>query len=251
MLIGSASIIVVAAASGCATKSYVGKKINVVDQRLSQLQAQGKSALEKHQREISQLDERVATTDKNLGAVATTAQQANTTAGQALEQTQTNASAISAHSVELVKLGNQFNYSLVESGNVTFAFNQWELTSAAKAALDEIIQKAAATPRSRIEILGYTDDIGSSSYNLTLSRRRAEAVARYLIKNNIQPMSISLIGLGEGQTPSLLAAEVEAFNPNASKSEIRGLARRVHVKLYVPGANPSTTASTQSDASQQ
>lgn len=252
ILIGSAPIILLVATAGCATKNYVSKKIGVVDQRLNQLQAQGKQALEKQQREISQVNERVTTTDNHVAAVATTAEQANATAGQALQQTDTNASAISAHAAELVKLGDQFNYSLVGSGNVTFAFNKWELTNEAKAALDLIIQKAVATPRSRIEVFGYTDDVGSPSYNLTLSRRRAEAVARYLIQNNVQPMNISLIGLGEGQTPALLAAEVEAFNPSASKSEIRGLARRVRVKLYSPGASStSEAASAASEAVQR
>ena len=101
-----------------------------------------------------------------------------------------------------MKLANDFNYSVVESGNVTFRFNKWELTNEAKAALDLMIQKATAMPRPLIEVLGYTDDIGPSSYNLTLSRRRAEAVARYLVQNNVPLKSISLLGLGKEQTPA-------------------------------------------------
>ena len=257
ILFASAPILLMLAASGCATKKYVGKQINVVDQRLSQVQAQTNQKLEKQQGEISYLNERATTTDNRLTAVAGTAQQANETAGEALQQAQTNSSAIqaggavlAAHSSELVKLANDFNYTVVESGNVTFRFNKWQLTDEAKAALDLMIQKAAATPRSLIEVLGYTDDIGSASYNLTLSRRRAEAVARYLVQNNVPLKSISLIGLGEEQTPELLAAEVEAFNPSASKQELRGLARRVRIRLYAPGGN-STSASSDAAASAQ
>jgi outer membrane protein OmpA-like peptidoglycan-associated protein len=248
--IASASILLVLVASGCATKKYVGQKIKVVDQRLTQVQTQTNQKLEKQQGEISYLNERVITTDNKLSAVAGTAQQANETAGQALQQAQTNASAIqagglvlAAHSTELVKLANDFNYTLVESGNVTFRFNKWELTPQAKAALDLMIQKAAATPRPLIEVLGYTDDIGPSSYNLTLSRRRAEAVARYLVQNNVPLKSISLLGIGKEQTPQLLAAEVETFHPNASKQELRGLARRVRIRLYAPGGNSSAASS--------
>ena len=257
ILIASASMLLMLAASGCATKKYVGKQINVVDQRLSQVQTQANQKLEKQQGEISYLNERVTTTDNKLTAVAGTAQQANETAGEALQQAQTNSSAIqaggavlAAHSTELVKLANDFNYTMVESGNVTFRFNKWELTDEAKAALDLMIQKASATPRSLIEVLGYTDDIGPASYNLTLSRRRAEAVARYLVQNKVPLKSISLIGLGKEQTPDLLAAEVEAFNPNASKQELRGLARRVRIRLYAPGGN-STSASSDAAASAQ
>ena len=254
----AAAILFVLAASGCATKKYVGQQIHVVDQRLNQVQSQAHEKMEKQQGEISYLNERVATTDHKLEAVASTAQQANETAGQALQQSQTNSAAIQAgtavieaHSAELVKLANDFNYTVVESGNVTFRFNKWELTPEAKAALDLMIQKALATPRALIEVLGYTDDIGPASYNLTLSRRRAEAVARYLVQNNVPLKNISLLGLGKEQTPQLLAAEVEAFQPNASKQELRGLARRVRIRLYAPGGNATAaSASASADAAQ-
>ena len=255
--IASAPILFLLAASGCATKKYVSKQINVVDQRLTKVQNQTHEKLEKQQGEISYLNERVTTTDNKLSAVASTAQQAQETSGQALQQAQTNAAAIQtntsqidAHSTELVKLANDFNYTVVESGNVTFRFNKWDLTPEAKAALDLMIQKAAAMPRPLIEVLGYTDDIGPTSYNLTLSRRRAEAVARYLVQNNIPLKSISLLGLGKEQTPQLLAAEVEAFDPNATKQQLRGLARRVRIRLYAPGAN-TTAASSDAAASAQ
>jgi OOP family OmpA-OmpF porin len=249
LLIATAPILLVLAASGCATKKYVGKQINVVDQRVNALQAKTTEQFGKQQNEISRLGERQTTTDNRLSAVASTAQEANATAGQALQATQTNASAIqaaeseiSAHSAELIKLKDNFNYTLAESGNVTFRFNKWELSSDAKAALDVMIQKATANPRSVIEVVGYTDEIGPASYNLTLSRRRAEAVARYLVEHNVPLKSISLIGLGEEQTPQLLAAEVETFNPKASKQDIRGLARRVRIRLYVPGTNPNAAS---------
>jgi outer membrane protein OmpA-like peptidoglycan-associated protein len=257
ILIASSPILLMLAASGCATKKYVGKQINVVDQRLTKVQTETNQKFEKQQGEISYLNERATTSDNKLTAVAGTAKQANETAGEALQQAQTNTAALqaggavlAAHSTELVKLANDFNYTVVETGNVTFRFNKWELTDEAKAALDLMIQKAAATSRPLIEVLGYTDDIGPTSYNLTLSRRRAEAVARYLVQNNVPLKSISLIGLGKEQTPDLLAAEVEAFNPGASKQELRGLARRVRIRLYAPGGN-STSASSDAAASAQ
>jgi len=92
-------------------------------------------------------------------------------------------------------------------------------------------------------VVGYTDEKGSKSYNLTLSRRRAEAVARYLVQNNVPLKSISLIGLGEEQTPALLAAEVQGIDPNTSKKELRRLARRVRIRVYTPGAGSSESAS--------
>jgi outer membrane protein OmpA-like peptidoglycan-associated protein len=249
ILIPSGTILLVLAASGCVTRKYVSKKIDVVDQRLAKLQTHTDAQFAKQQNEISYLNERTATTDNKLSTVASTADQANSTAGQALQQAQTNATAIQsgaalieAHSTELTNLKNNLDYTLADSVNVMFAFNKYDLTSDAKAALDRIIEKAKATPRSQIEVLGYTDDIGPSSYNLTLSRRRAEAVARYLVKSDTPLKNISLIGLGEEQTPQLLAAEVEAIDPKATKAQLRGLARRVRIRLYVPGGSSLTAA---------
>ena len=257
ILLAATTGVLLLAASGCATKKYVGKQIDGVNQRIGRDETQAKAALAQQQREISQLNERQATTDNKLSAVDTAAQQANATAGQALQQAQTNSSAIqtnttdiSAHSTQLEKLANDFNYALSESGNVTFAFNKWELSKDAQAALDLLIQKATATPRPMIEVVGYTDEVGSKSYNLTLSRRRAEAVARYLVQNNVPLKSISMIGLGEEQTPALLAAEVQGLDPNASKKELRGLARRVRIRVYTPGAGPADAASGASASAQ-
>jgi outer membrane protein OmpA-like peptidoglycan-associated protein len=256
IMIPSATMLLVLAASGCVTRKYVSKKINVVDQRVSKLQAHTDEQFAKQQHEISFLNEKTTTLDNKLATVASTADQANSTAGQALQQAQTNTTAIQAgaalieaHSTELNNLKNNLDYTLAESVNVMFAFNKYDLTSAAKAALDTIIEKAKATPRSQIEVLGYTDDIGPSSYNLTLSRRRAEAVARYLVKSDTPLKNISLIGLGEEQTPQLLKAEVEGIDPNATKSQLRGLARRVRIRLYVPGGTNLSAAATPDAAS--
>jgi outer membrane protein OmpA-like peptidoglycan-associated protein len=258
ILIPSATMLLVLAASGCVTKKYVSKQINVVDQRLSKLQAHTDEQFAKQHNEISYLNERATTTDNKLSTVASTADQANSTAGQALQQAQTNTTAIQAgaaqieaHTTELTNLKNSLDYTLADSVNVMFQFNKYTLTSDAKAALDRIIEKAKATPRSQIEVLGYTDDIGPSSYNLTLSRRRAEAVARYLVKGDTPLKNISLLGLGEEQTPQLLKAEVEGINPNATKAELRGLARRVRIRLYVPGGTSLTAANPSVDASAQ
>jgi outer membrane protein OmpA-like peptidoglycan-associated protein len=260
ILIPSATVLLVLTASGCASKKYVSKKIDVVDQRLSKLQAHTDQQFAKQHNEISYLNERTATIDNKLSTVASTAEQANSTAGQALQQAQTNTTAIQAgtalieaHTAELTNLKNNLDYTLAETVNVTFAFNKYDLTNEAKVALDSIIEKAKASPRSQIEVLGYTDDIGTAAYNLTLSRRRAEAVARYLVKNDTPLKNISLIGLGKEQTPQLLKAEVEAIDPNATKAQLRGLARRVRIRLYMPGgtsltasaASPDTNASAQ------
>jgi outer membrane protein OmpA-like peptidoglycan-associated protein len=45
-------------------------------------------------------------------------------------------------------------------------------------------------------ISGYSDNLGAEQYNLSLSRRRAETVARYLADNGIQRTRLQVEGLG-------------------------------------------------------
>jgi len=259
-VLAAAAGILLMASSGCATKGYVARQIKPLDKKLNQTNAQ----VAKQQTEISYLNERVTTNENKLAAVGGVAEQANANASQALQGTQQNAETLQSHSsqlesqssqiemhtTELERLGNEFNaqYSVVDTANVTFPTSRWTLSAAAKAALDQLIQKAMSIPRAVFEVTGFTDDTGPTSYNLTLSRRRADAVARYLVSNNVPLKSISLIGMGKDQTPEMLKAEVEGFNPNASRREIRSQKRRVLIRLLAPGAT-SATASTDSSGS--
>jgi outer membrane protein OmpA-like peptidoglycan-associated protein len=97
--------------------------------------------------------------------------------------------------------------------------------------------------RAVLEAVGSTDEIGTKPYNNVLSQKRAEEVARYLVRQNVPLKDISVIGLGEEQTPEQLAAEVQGFDPNASPSQLRALARRARIRMWVPGgATPAAAA---------
>jgi len=48
-----------------------------------------------------------------------------------------------------------------------------------------------------IAVYGYTDDIGTQTYNLQLSRRRAEAVRDFLVQTGISPTIMSTKGFGK------------------------------------------------------
>lgn len=53
-----------------------------------------------------------------------------------------------------------------------------------------------------VTITGYTDDVGSDGYNLSLSRRRAEAVRAELSKSLGGGVAVRAIGKGEEQPVS-------------------------------------------------
>jgi outer membrane protein OmpA-like peptidoglycan-associated protein len=258
LVIASGAIIVALAGSGCATKKYARNQAGAVNQRVTQVQTQIHGELAKHQSEISSLNERLTTTNNQVAAAASSAEQANasaaqanTSASQAMQQAQSNSSAISETSEQLkttsttiTKLINAQNYTLVETANVMFGLNRSDLTPAAKAALDAVVQRALAQPRMVIEVEGFTDQTGSASYNEMLSQKRADTVARYLVKQNVPLKSISMIGLGEESAPELLAAEYLAIDPNANVKDLKSLARRVRIRVYAPGDSGVSSAGT-------
>ena len=259
-VIASVSIVLALMASACATKKYVRTQTGVVNDRVSQIQAQTNEQIAslstKEQTDVSRLDERITTTNNLLAATTKTAEeargsaaQANTAASQAMQQAQANSTQISATSSNITKVqadlaaqAKALDYTLSETGNVTFRFDQSDLTDEAKAALGPMIQKATATPRSILEVVGFADSTGSQPYNTVLSQKRAESVARYLVHENVPLKGIALIGLGEEQSPEQLAAEVQGFDPNASPAQMRAFARRVRIRLYVPATATSSAA---------
>jgi outer membrane protein OmpA-like peptidoglycan-associated protein len=237
------------ATSGCASKKFVRQQVAPVNERVSKLQTQTNDQISavrnKHNADISEVHERISTTDQKLAQVAGVADQAQGTASRAMEQTQTNASAIQSNSTQISTLAtgvaNALNYQLIVKGDVTFGFNKSTLTPDAKVALDAMAAKALSLPRSVIELTGFTDKVGSETYNLALSRRRAEAVQRYLVLQKVPPRAIHIVGLGEEAPPEGL--EVLESNPNASRRDIQRLARRVRINVYGAGDITEGTAS--------
>ena len=63
---------------------------------------------------------------------------------------------------------------------VHFDFNKSKIRPGDAAILDEAVEILKAHPDVNIYVDGYCDAIGSEEYNLKLSQRRADAVAKYL-----------------------------------------------------------------------
>jgi outer membrane protein OmpA-like peptidoglycan-associated protein len=235
--------LIMLATSGCASKKYVRSQVNGVNARINQVDKTTNDKISylnnKQQTDISQVNERISTTDQKVSEVAETAQQAQGSASRAMEVGEANGSKIAANSAAIDNLGAgvayALNYQQVEKADVTFAYNRATLTPDARAVLDMIAAKVQSLPRAVVEVAGFTDKSGSPAYNLALSRRRAEAVERYLVLQKVPLRSIHIVGLGEEAPPEGLTADEMALNPNAGKAQLSRLARRVHIRVFGAG----------------
>ena len=80
-----------------------------------------------------------------------------------------------------------------------FGFDSYELTMTTRANLDELAETLNKYKDTDLLIEGHTDAIGSASYNLQLSRQRADAVADYLKSRGISSSRTTTKGYGEKQ----------------------------------------------------
>jgi outer membrane protein OmpA-like peptidoglycan-associated protein len=228
------------ATSGCATRRYVRNQVAPVNQKLAVVQKETNDKIaatwSKLESDMSQVSERFSTTDQKIAQVADTAQQAQGTASRAMETSDTNTSAISANTTAISDLksgvANALNYKLVDSKDVTFGFGKASLTPEAKATLDEVASTIQSQPRVSVELAGFTDPIGSASYNLALSRRRAEAVQRYLVAEKVPLRNIHIVGMGKEAAPPGMEKEI---GPNPTKAELHRMARRVRISVFGAG----------------
>ena len=105
-------------------------------------------------------------------------------------------------------------------GNVTFRSGSADLNTQFFKVLDGVAAVAKKYDKTIIEIAGHTDNVGSASYNMQLSVRRAGTVAKYLESRGVANARIMTAGGGED-------------HPIASNSTEQGRAanRRVEVTL--------------------
>ncbi|WP_119081793.1 OmpA family protein [Altererythrobacter sp. B11] len=86
---------------------------------------------------------------------------------------------------------------LLNLPDVTFPVDSTTISPSFRATLDNVAQSMIKYPNSLIDVMGHTDSTGSDSYNLDLSRRRAESVANYLVSRGVSRARIETVGYGE------------------------------------------------------
>ena len=83
-------------------------------------------------------------------------------------------------------------------GDVLFDTGKAQLNPGAARKLDQLAQFLADHPERRVQIDGFTDSVGTESYNQSLSQQRADAVKSALVTRGIDPTRIESQGYGKG-----------------------------------------------------
>lgn len=105
--------------------------------------------------------------------------------------------------------------------HVYFNFNETTLQESSYDELDKLACLMSSKSDVKVEIGGFTDNIGDDAYNKSLSQKRAQAVVDYLIKQGIPKSRLSAIGYGEEQP----------IASNDDEKEGRELNRRTEFKF--------------------
>jgi outer membrane protein OmpA-like peptidoglycan-associated protein len=129
--------------------------------------------------------------------------------------------------VEQLKATQTSRGLVLTLGDVLFDTGKAELNPGASIKLDQLAQFLAEHPDRRVEIDGFTDAVGSDSYNEELSQRRANAVKAALVVRGVDPVRINTEGYGKAY-------------PVASNNDSGGrqLNRRVEVVIGTNGNAP-------------
>lgn len=106
-------------------------------------------------------------------------------------------------------------------GDTNFKFDKSDLTAAGKAELSGFVNSLRGINISAVTVAGHTDAVGSESYNLGLSKRRARTVANFLVGHGVPGSKISAAGYGESQ----------ATLPASASNAARMVDRRVDVTV--------------------
>ena len=220
-------------AGGCATKKYVrnttapvqakvdqvGEQTTQNGQQIQDTRNQVKQVDERAQSGISAAQERAATADQHAQAADQHAGEAMNKANDAARVGDQNTQSL--NSLRTV-VANIDDYKLQTTINVPFQFDKYVLTADAKQDLDKLAGDVKSDKRFFVAVEGYTDNVGSRTYNEALSRKRADAVVEYLVaKHDIPIYRIHMIGLGQEKPVD------EAKNRAA-----RAKNRRVEVRVF-------------------
>lgn len=86
---------------------------------------------------------------------------------------------------------------IINMSDVLFATGRYDLKPGTREKLARLAGIIISHPGLKLQIEGYTDNVGSDEYNMRLSEKRAESVREYLTAQGINPDNITSQGFGK------------------------------------------------------
>ncbi len=128
-------------------------------------------------------------------------------------------------SLNAKKVGTEIRISL--SGDVLFDFDKWDIRPEAEDVLAKIAGIVKELKKKKMLIEGHTDSKGSDSYNLKLSRKRADSVKKWFLKKSgLHYVAFVTKGYGESKPAASNTKPDGSDNPDG-----RAKNRRVEIRI--------------------
>ncbi|WP_034925119.1 OmpA family protein [Gillisia sp. CAL575] len=100
---------------------------------------------------------------------------------------------------EVERVGEGINVTFDENSGIYFDTEKFNINEKSKEALHKLVGIFKEYPDTEILVEGHTDDKGADSYNLTLSKNRAQAVTNFLVSDGISKGRFDTKWYGESQ----------------------------------------------------
>jgi peptidoglycan-associated lipoprotein len=81
--------------------------------------------------------------------------------------------------------------------DIYYQFDSTDLIAEAQEILKKNAEWLKANPKSRVEVEGHCDDVGSADYNLALGAKRAQIAKDFLINQGVSPDRLVTISYGK------------------------------------------------------
>ncbi len=109
--------------------------------------------------------------------------------------------------------GTQADLVVNVGDRVFFETDSTDLTSSARATLENQASWISQYPNLGVTIEGHADERGTREYNLALGERRANAVKNYLIALGVNPSRITTLSYGK-ERPAVPGSDQAAWSQN-------------------------------------
>jgi outer membrane protein OmpA-like peptidoglycan-associated protein len=199
-----------------AQQSQIAAQQAQVAAQQSQLEAQKEAA------QRAQAEAAAAEAEARAQQARDAQKAAEASAQQATEQTQQIRERLKDQLNQVLQTKESARGLIVNMSDVLFDFNKYTLKAEAREKLAKVSGILLAYPGLKLQVEGYTDNIGSDDYNQKLSEERADGVRDYLESQSVKEANISATGYGKS-------------DPIADNSTSAGRAQNRRVQLVVSG----------------